>query len=327
MKKVLLITFSNDNQCIEMISDAIRKKGGTPVRFNTDLYPGDISLSLDDNNGRWNNILKTPEGTFNLSEFESVYYRRIRIGENISNLLEDKFVSPAVNESRRTFFSMLAALDIFQLDSFLNVRRASHKQLQLQVAHSLGLLVPKTLITNDPAAVKQFKKKCPAGMISKMQESFAIYENGVENVVFTNLMEDDDLEEMEDLKYCPMTFQEAIPKKVELRITVAGDKVWTAAIDSQKMDNAKDDWRKEGLAFLNDWVEYPLPEEIKAKLLKLMDRLGLNYGAIDIIVTPDDKYYFLEVNPVGEFFWLELKPGFPVSDALADVLLGNAKRR
>ena len=58
-----------------------------------------------------------------------------------------------------------------------------------------------------------------------------------------------------------------------------------------------------------------------------MDRLDLNYGAIDIIVTPDGRHVFLEINPVGEFFWLELRPGFAISDAIADVLLGKCARR
>jgi glutathione synthase/RimK-type ligase-like ATP-grasp enzyme len=327
MKNVLLITFTNDNNCIEMISEALRRKGGRPVRFNTDMYPGGVTLSSHSGNGRWKNILETPEGSFDLSEFESLYYRRIRIGAQLEDLIDEKYLRASIDESRRTFFSTIAALDIFQMDSFLTVRKASQKQLQLQVAQSLGLNVPKTLITNDPAAVKKFRAMCPSGMISKMQESFAIYENGKENVVFTNLMDDETLEEMDDLKYCPMTFQECISKKLELRITIVGDKVFTAAIDSQKKSTARDDWRKEGLSFLNDWEEYELPADIREKLLVFMDRFGLNYGAIDMILDPNDNLYFLEVNSVGEFFWLERHPGFPISDAIADVLLGNAKRR
>ena len=58
-----------------------------------------------------------------------------------------------------------------------------------------------------------------------------------------------------------------------------------------------------------------------------MDRLGLNYGACDFIVTPEGRHVFLEVNPAGEFFWLEKHPGLPIAGALADVLLGLAPRR
>ena len=58
-----------------------------------------------------------------------------------------------------------------------------------------------------------------------------------------------------------------------------------------------------------------------------MDYFSLNYGAIDIILTPDGRHVFLELNPSGEFFWLERTPGLPISDAIADLLLGHSMRR
>lgn len=70
-----------------------------------------------------------------------------------------------------------------------------------------------------------------------------------------------------------------------------------------------------------------MPSEVEQRLMGLMDYLSLNYGAIDIIVTPDGRHIFLEVNPVGEFFWLERCPGLPISQAIADVLLGRGYRR
>ena len=74
-------------------------------------------------------------------------------------------------------------------------------------------------------------------------------------------------------------------------------------------------------------MPYDLPENIKTKLLSLMDRLGLNYGAADVIVTPDERYVFLEVNPAGEFFWLDKLFEGQISEAIADVLLNPALRR
>jgi glutathione synthase/RimK-type ligase-like ATP-grasp enzyme len=73
---------------------------------------------------------------------------------------------------------------------------------------------------------------------------------------------------------------------------------------------------------LADWNHYQLPLAIEEKILRLMDYFSLNYGAIDIILTLDGKHVFLELNPCGEFFWLERCPGLPISDAIADVLLG-----
>lgn len=129
------------------------------------------------------------------------------------------------------------------------------------------------------------------------------------------------------LHLCPMMFQEAVPKACELRLTIVGDRVFAASIDSQSLQRSKIDWRREGLQLLDQWNKYDLPGEVETKLLHLMDRLDLNYGAIEIVVTPDGRYVFLEINPVGEFFWLEIHPGFAISDAIADVLLGKSARR
>ena len=115
-----------------------------------------------------------------------------------------------------------------------------------------------------------------------------------------------------------------MPKALELRTTIVGHRVFTAAVDSQSLSGSTYDWRKEGRALVKNWQSYDLPEDIERKLLKLMAYFGLNYGAIDIIVTPDGRHVFLEVNPVGEFFWLEIyPPHYQISQAIAEVLLTN----
>jgi glutathione synthase/RimK-type ligase-like ATP-grasp enzyme len=160
-----------------------------------------------------------------------------------------------------------------------------------------------------------------------MLSSFAVYEGGQELVVFTNRVKPEDLADLSGLRLCPVTFQEMIPKALELRVTVAGDRVMAASIDSQSSERAAHDWRRDGLRMIQDWRPYQLPREVEEKVLRLMDYFVLNYGAIDIIVTPDGRHVFLEINPAGEFFWLERCPGLPVSDAIADVLLGRSRRR
>jgi glutathione synthase/RimK-type ligase-like ATP-grasp enzyme len=241
--------------------------------------------------------------------------------------MDHQIRSASLGESRATVMGMLASLKAFRIDWVQNIRHAENKQLQLQVARELGLEIPRTLITNDPAAVIEFAKSCENGIITKMLSSFAVYENGRETVVFTNPVKPEDLEDLSGLRLCPMTFQEAVPKALELRVTVVGQNVFSASIASQSSERAAHDWRRDGVALLEEWKHYDLPEDIKGRLLRLMDYFGLNYGAIDIIVTPDNRHIFLEVNPAGEFFWLERCPGLPISKALAEVLLGRAPRR
>jgi glutathione synthase/RimK-type ligase-like ATP-grasp enzyme len=233
----------------------------------------------------------------------------------------------AIGESQVTLRGMLASLRAFRVDTTVHIRHAENKQLQLQVARALGLDTPQTLITNDPRAVREFAKSCETGLITKMLSSFAIYEDGQEKVVFTNPVTLEDLEDLSGLRYSPMTFQEMVPKSLELRVTIVGTSIFSASIDSQSSERAAHDWRRDGVGLIEDWKNYQLPANVEERLLKLMDYFGLNYGAIDIIVTPDGRHVFLEVNPVGEFFWLERTPRLPISKALADVLLGRAPRR
>lgn len=328
MKKILIITFTEDNECVPMVQESVKARNAQAYRLDTDLFPTDLPVSLEETPEGRRLIVTTREGELDLAEVSAIWYRRSRVGLNIPREMDPKLRKPSVDESKAVFFGLMESLDVFTLERFHKVRYAANKELQLHIARKVGLEIPRTLTTNNQEAVRRFFPTCPNGMITKMLSSFSIYEDNVEKVVFTSKVEEKDLEEMEGLSFCPMTFQENVPKKLELRVTIVGNRVFAAAIDSQKSTKAQNDWRKDGVGLLEDWEKHDLPVEIETKLLKLMDELKVNYGAIDIILTPDDRYVFLEINPAGEFFWLQNRsPYFPLSDAIADVLLGVVPRR
>lgn len=320
---VLIVTFSQDNESIPLVIKAIEAKGEKAFRFDTDRFPTEVQLDVY--HGEQKRVIITDgEQKLDLNQVSSVWYRRMRYGQKIPDSMDKQFRDASIEETRRTVRGMIASLKGFHFDKMSNVDLTNNKQLQLQVAQEIGLVTPRTLTTNNPEAVKQFAQEChEQGIITKMLSSFAIYgEHGEEMVVFTNPITDDDLENLEGLRFCPMTFQENVPKALELRTTIVGHRVFTAAVDSQRFEGATYDWRKEGRALSKAWEPYDLPEDVEKKLLKLMAYFGLNYGAIDIIITPDGRHVFLEVNPVGEFFWLEMfSPHFPISQAIAEILL------
>ncbi|WNG38234.1 MvdD family ATP-grasp ribosomal peptide maturase [Archangium violaceum] len=322
---VLLVTHTRDNEAVRAVTHALEARGERVYRFDTDLFPTHLQLLLDEAaRGR----LSGPEGVLELAEISSVWYRRNATAQRLPPDMEPQLRQPSVEESRRLVYGMLAALDVFQLDAVERVRRAGHKPLQLALARDLGLEVPRTLMTNDPEAVRTFSASCPGGVVTKMMSSFAVHDaQGEERVVFTTPLSAEALEDLEGLELCPMTFQERLAKALELRVTVVGDRVMAAAIDSQALPGAREDWRREGVALLDAWRPYALPEPVHTRVLKLMDALGLNYGAFDFIVTPEGRHVFLEVNPSGEFMWLTRYPGLPIAEALADVLSGQGVRR
>jgi len=324
---ILIITHSNDNECVVRVTEAIARKGGHAIRFDTDRYPTDVRLSAYYGAGDERLTLTNEAGEFDLREVTAIWHRRISFGAQLPAALDKQLRHASLGETSAAAHGMLASLKAFRVDHLHHIRHAENKQLQLQVARELKLDTPCTLTTNDPNALRAFAKSCEGGMVTKMLSSFAIYEEGKELVVFTNPVKPQDLEDLSGLRLCPATFQELLPKSLEIRATVVGQRVMSAAVDSQVSTRATHDWRRDGARMLPDWKPYQLPIEVEEKLLGLMDHFSLNYGAIDIILTPDGKHVFLELNPCGEFFWLERSPGLPVSDALADVLLGHAARR
>ncbi|MFN6479718.1 MvdD family ATP-grasp ribosomal peptide maturase [Nostoc sp. DedQUE07] len=321
---ILIITHSQDNESIPLVIQAIEAQGKKAFRFDTDRFPTEMQLDIYYGSSQ-RVILSVDDQTLDLNEVSAVWYRRIAIGSKIPNSMDRQLREASLKESRVSIEGMIASIRGFHLDPLPNIRRAENKQLQLQIARDIGLDTPRTLTTNNPIAVKQFAQECQQGMITKMLSSFAIYdEQGREKVVFTNPISSEDLDNLDGLRFCPMTFQEKIPKALELRTIIVGKRVLTAAVDSQALDKARYDWRKQGIALLDAWKSYTLPEDVEEKLLKLMVEFGLNYGALDIILTPDGRHVFLEVNPVGEFFWLERCPGLPISQAIAEVLNNSA---
>ncbi len=327
MKKVLIITHQNDNYSIEKVTRYLEAQGAQVVRFNTDLYPSEVCVSQYINNGELKTLIRTNGSTYLLDEFEAIWYRRFYLGQALDHTIPVDYRKAILEESRRVMLGVMETSEVFKLDDYRNVRRTSDKHLQLKLAQAIGMRIPNTLVTNDATELEAFYEAHPQGIITKMQSSFAIYQDGVESVVFTNRVEAAHLEEKESLQISPMKFQESIEKQLELRVTIVGDQLFTYAIDSQQLKGAHTDWRREGANFIDQWKPYSLPVTVESQMLQLMDELGLNYGAADLILTPEDEYVFLEVNPVGEFFWLDKLSGGQIASAIADLLVGKGKRR
>lgn len=327
-QKVLIITHTQDNDCIENVTNRIIENGGEVIRFDVDKYPLELSLSTVFENNEWKTILTEEEKKFYLHDVSAVWFRRsYNLGGGLDAVLEKKFLAPTLGEIRQTFYGMIDSLRCYHLGRLSQYRRMDSKEDQLKIAFQLGLLVPETCITNDPDIAKAFVLKQKNGAIAKMQSGFAILENGEEEVVFTNVITHENLEDIASLTYCPMQFQQMIEKNKELRITIVGNKIFSYEIDSQKLDNSKIDWRKEGIELIEDWTPHQLPQEIEEKLLKILDYYNADYGAIDLILDPKGNYYFLEINAAGEFFWIDKLCENAISKQIADVLCNKAFRR
>ena len=326
-KKVLIVTHTKDNQCVETVSKAVSEQGGEAVRLDVDRYPLDYKISSIFNNGKQEILLKEKNGrVHNLTtEFSGLWNRRFyNLAECLKSEVEKKYLAGCMGESHSTLIGVLSHLEheMVTLNSYSETRKASIKEMQLRIAEECGFRIPKTCISNDFEEVKTFIESCPKGAVVKMQHGFRIYQDGEETVVFTNEVGKEDFKELEEkLNLCPMQFQEKIEKERELRITIVGKRIFAAALDSQSTDRGKIDWRKVGAETIRDWEPCDIPEEVENKLLKLHEFCNLNYGATDIILTSEGEYVYLETNPGGEFFWLDMDLDYAISKQIALVLM------
>lgn len=190
---------------------------------------------------------------------------------------------------------------------------AQCKPRQLRVAEELGLRVPATLVTNDPHQVRAFRESHPRLVYKRVG-------SGPEALP-TQDFTPERAAHLDALATAPVLFQERIDAAFDIRATVVGKEVFAAAIHSQE-GRAPLDWR---LDYGVPVTPHVLPPDLAERLVAYTRQLGLEYGAIDLRLTPKGEYVFLEINPEGQFMFVELLAGLPISEALAALLLSAEK--
>lgn len=226
-----------------------------------------------------------------------------------------------LQETRSALLGSLMNLSAHWMSHPAAVWQAEYKPHQLSVAKSIGLSIPRTLVTNDPAAIRAAFEQFHSMVVKPVRSGYLIQE-GRDFSIFTSRVLEEHLTEVASAHLSPAIYQELIPKKFDLRVTVVGQRLFTAAIDSQTDPEAEIDWRQTKNPNL---PHYPgsLPEHVSASLIELMASLRLAFGAIDMIQTPDGEFVFLEVNPSGQWLWIDEKLSFGISDAIAAWLAGE----
>jgi len=202
------------------------------------------------------------------------------------------------------------------------------KLRQLQLAGSVGFEVPPTLVTNEPARLLEFWRSHGGKCVTKLlaARSLGAPSLGGQFTRFTEPVTHRDLAAFESIASCPTFVQAYVPKRLELRVTVVGGRVLAAEIHSQASAHGRHDWRKYDLES-TPYLAHELPVEIERQCLALVRAIGLHYAALDLVLTPDGRYVFLEVNPGGEYHWIEKRTGLPITDALCDLLIALAHGR
>lgn len=222
------------------------------------------------------------------------------------------------NEWNRTLLGLYADLEQKNwLSPLRNSLRGENKYLQLNLAVQAGFSIPLSITSNVKTELLEFAEKFENVVFKVMEQE--IYNDNENNPVgiYANKISVVDLLDFNVEDENPIFLQEYIKKSYEVRYTVVNGQHFVCKIDSQKSKISKDDWRRYDLANTPYFIITP-PEEIKQKVDFFMQSLGINYGALDFIVTPTGDWVFLEINCMGQWLWIEQLTGLSISDSIVN---------
>lgn len=315
---VLLLTHSGDFFTIDRVAAALAARSVAHLRVDTDRFPADLGLTFDLRaSGAPSLWLDHPGGRVDLFRVPAIWSRRVWPGA-MPEGMDPRSATLARATSREAFLGALHLLEqAYWVNPLSAMVRAESKLHQLRVARAVGLAVPPTVITNRGDDVRRFVSALDgAPCITKLLVPAATSMTGSPDFIYTQRLSDEDLAAVDGIRWAPQIFQPLIEKKQELRVIVVGERIFTGAIDPR----GRLDWRSATAADDLEWTAGALPPEVVGKVHELMRRLGLVFGALDFIVPPEGPPVFLEVNPAGEWGWLERDLGFPISEAIAALL-------
>ncbi|MDD5569529.1 MAG: grasp-with-spasm system ATP-grasp peptide maturase [Bacteroidales bacterium] len=276
------------------------------VRINNKINANIID-EIEISNNTININLSRKQNKYKFEDIDIVWFRRGYLTFSVENLKELNISENAREEINRHIIEQNTTLGIFFYENTkykktINDPRIynANKLITLQTAIDIGLKVPATIITKNKNSILNFKRKYKNIITKHIQDIInMILEDGKNIFVLTNKVYK---KEITEETYYYSLFQEEIKKKYELRIFYFLGKFYSAAIFSQLSEVSKIDFRDNNLnrEKPSRIAPFNLPKEIKIKLDNLMKKSSLESGSIDMIVTPENEYVFLEVNPVGQ---------------------------
>jgi glutathione synthase/RimK-type ligase-like ATP-grasp enzyme len=299
----------------DAVVDALHKSGASVFRLNTETFPYSNVACLE-TDSKHSSLSWLPRPG-------SIWYRRIRSASAPEGMLTAVH-DYCCQESKAFVVGAVLAAGVPTMSDPQRIWAAENKLFQLRIAREAGLPIPETVVTNNPSRVRDAFKGWNERLVVKPLHSGYVNIDGDERAVFTSQVLDEHLPQMDSVQLCPSIYQRLVDKKFDVRVTFVGDDVFVAEIDSQSDPMAAIDWRRT----VNPNLPHrdgALPPEIERSARRLMSALGLNFGALDFVVEQDGSYLFLEINPNGQWLWLEDFLGFPISERIAMWLMTHAR--
>lgn len=323
MKSDSVIIISNylDWTTYKVIDWLIANKTTVYYQGNIDYYKNKISFRVK-NNGK---DAKLIIDSITYNDNTKIWLRKSPLFHSLRlDGINNNNISEFIKDEKESFFRFYTS---FLNNNFWSIGRNSQYNTPFQVskleclfnAQKCNLNIPNSLISNDKQEIENFISSFVKVIIKPLSEPVLYSNNNQIFITHTKIFEKSWLFNFSE-NFFPIYLQEYIEKEIEIRVFILDNSIYSIAIFSQNDPTTKVDFRRYNTKLPNRVVPFKLPNTMESKLLKLVKLLGLNTCSIDLIYTPQKKFYFLEVNPVGQFGSLSYNCNLYLEEKIAQSL-------
>lgn len=322
---MLLIITNHHDLASDYLIHGLRENNIPFVRFNTDQFPKKAAIDIEFNESDLDYTLTLDDQKINSSVVTAVYFRQPiapNFFESVSEV-ERIFAETELLETMRSFWRVIP--EELWLNHPKKLWIAANKVEQLIAAQRIGFRIPDTLISSSPNRIRRFFSKHNGKLVAKAVKHGFMRSDDAVLLAGTQILPDDFLDQLESFAQVPMTFQERLEIDIDVRVVVVGDKIFPASIKA-KQNSEVTDWRISDI--VGDEVLYErisLPDQVEKNCLKITRNFHLNYSSIDLVRDRQGNYIFLELNPNGQWGWIEQNLGYPIRDAIMKKLMEIGK--
>lgn len=274
-------------------------------------------------------IITTTDREINLKNIDAYWYRRGLL------VAENTYLPTASPQFKKAFGDQQQDDNVTMVDTILTALQEKkisignartditvNKLVNLQKASLVGLQTPHSIITNQKEEVAVFKNKCGRIITKPINNAFSVSTRNYWHPSYTTELTDERMAALPDT-FKSSLFQQLIEKKLDIRVFYLVGELYAMAIFSQNDEQTKIDFRNYNYDRPNRTVPFTLPAPLKQQLCNLMETLGYKTGSIDLVYTPEKAFYFLEVNPVGQFGMVSYPCNYYLERRIAQVLSNN----
>ena len=313
MTAVVVLTNTLDGENTARVINHLHDIGSDVIRMDVDtISRGEHSLSI----GYCDDRTKVIYNGNAIEGINSIWFRRPYLFDfNISDKQQYLIAEEEFRDTLSGLWLIWQELKWVNNPNAINTARV--KPYQLKVASDIGLLIPQTVITNDVSEAEQF---CDAHeAVFKPMSGYSLEYQDKIHTAYTTKVTKEIRENLSLVRNQHVMLQKYIRKTREIRVTCVGNDIFATSITCEDFEEVIDQ-RTPGNYERLSYEPWRLPVEIQNKIRLLLGKLGLTYAAIDLAINSDGEYIFFEVNPIGQWLWIEEITGQPITKCLAEHL-------